>query len=231
MAAENGTNEGIELSLQELNAINTEINVIVDQLVDEEAALHAKYELKKAALYKKREGVIAKIPKFWLTCALSYLQRITINRSTENPINYKIEFEFAENPYLANKMLVKEFDFSNKDHAKVVNQKIDWKEGKDLTAPAKKEQGDDESDVFSENEDASFFCWFNDGNGSELADLIANDLFPNAGMYFAGTENSDDEDETPIFEFGHSDNEVEDGNVESEDDAEDAPANKRVKRG
>ncbi|KAJ2842847.1 hypothetical protein GGI22_007412, partial [Coemansia erecta] len=68
MAAENGTNEGIELSLQELNAINTEINVIVDQLVDEEAALHAKYELKKAALYKKREGVIAKIPKFWLTC-------------------------------------------------------------------------------------------------------------------------------------------------------------------
>ncbi|KAJ1772450.1 hypothetical protein LPJ74_001541 [Coemansia sp. RSA 1843] len=251
MAAENGTHEGIEVSLQELNDINTEINVIVDQLVDEEAALHAKYELKKASLYKKREGVIANIPKFWLTCqllghcptsliemedaeAISYLQRIAIDRSTENPINYKIEFEFAENPYFSNKILVKEFDFSKKDHAKVINQKIDWKEGKDLTAPAKKEQGSEESDEFSENEDASFFCWFNDGNGSELADLIANDLFPNAGMYFAGTENSDDEDDTPIFDFGHSDNEDgingEADDAESEEDAEDAPANKRAKR-
>ncbi|KAJ2557264.1 hypothetical protein EV175_001454 [Coemansia sp. RSA 1933] len=252
MAAENGTSEAIELSLQELEDINTEINVIVDQLVDEEAALHAKYELKKAALYKKREVVISRIPKFWLTClekhpiitsliemedaeAISYLQRIAINRSIENPINYKIEFEFAENPYFTNKILVKEFDFSKKDHAKVVNQNIDWKEGKDLTAPAKKEQSSGESDEFSENEDASFFCWFNDGNGSELADLIANDLFPNAGMYFKGPETSDDEDETPIFDFGNSDNEdaiqvEDDDDVESEDDAEDAPANKRAKR-
>ncbi|KAJ2662336.1 hypothetical protein IWW48_001911 [Coemansia sp. RSA 1200] len=251
MAAENGAHEGIEIPLQELSDINIEINVIVDQLVDEEAALHAKYELKKAALYKKREGVIAKIPKFWLTClekhpiitsliemedaeAISYLQRIAIDRSTENPINYSIVFEFSENPYFTNRALVKEFDFTKRDEAKVVNHGIDWKEGKDLTAPAKKEQCDEDSDAFSENEDASFFCWFNDGNGSELADLIANDLFPNAGMYFTGSENSDDEDDTPVFDFANSDNE-DDVNgdadsAESEDDAEDAPASKRAKR-
>ncbi|KAJ1736887.1 hypothetical protein LPJ72_001001 [Coemansia sp. Benny D160-2] len=234
MAAENGAHEGIEIPLQELSDINIEINVIVDQLVDEEAALHAKYELKKAALYKKREGVIAKIPKFWLTCAIAYLQRIAIDRSTANPINYRIVFEFSENPYFTNKALVKEFDFTKRDEAKVVNHKIDWKEGKDLTAPAKKEQYDEDSDAFSENEDASFFCWFNDGNGSELADLIANDLFPNAGMYFTGTENSDDEDDTPVFDFANSDNEDDVNgdadNAESEDEAEDAPASKRAKR-
>ncbi|KAJ2866019.1 hypothetical protein FB639_005054, partial [Coemansia asiatica] len=62
MAAENGTTVEIEGPLKELKQINAEISVIVDQLVDEEAALHAKYELKKASLYKKRQQVIEKIP-------------------------------------------------------------------------------------------------------------------------------------------------------------------------
>ncbi|KAJ1950062.1 hypothetical protein FBU59_000853, partial [Linderina macrospora] len=69
MAAENGNQFIIDdAQLGELESVNNEINVIVEQLVDEEAALHAKYELKKAPLYKKRQGVISKIPKFWLTC-------------------------------------------------------------------------------------------------------------------------------------------------------------------
>ncbi|KAI9502170.1 hypothetical protein BX070DRAFT_226856 [Coemansia spiralis] len=251
MVAENGTHAGLEAPLKELNDINNEINVIVEQLVDEEAALHAKYELKKAPLYKKREGVIAKIPKFWLTClekhpiitsliemedseAISHLQNIEIERSTENPINYKIIFIFTENPYFKNEKLIKEFDFSKKGEPKVINYKIDWKDDKDLTASAKKADGDDDSDEFSENEDTSFFCWFSDENGSDLADLIANDLFPNAGMYFTGNGDSDDED-TPVFDLGDSDvnDDLDDpeGNTGSDEDevVEDAPVNKRAK--
>ncbi|KAI8321301.1 hypothetical protein GQ54DRAFT_298108 [Martensiomyces pterosporus] len=248
MAAENGTNPEIEGPLKELSDVNAAINVVVEQLVDEEAALHAKYELKKAPLYKKRQDVIAKIPKFWLTClekhpiitsliemedseVISYLENIEIERSPANPINYKIMFVFAENPYFSNDKLAKEFDFTDKDNIKVVNHKIHWKDGKDLTTPAKKPESDDASDAFSENEDASFFCWFNDENGSELADLIANDLFPNAGMYFTGTEESDDEDELPVFELGDSDAEDDGENgAGSEDDDADAPVSKRAKR-
>ncbi|KAJ2604737.1 hypothetical protein H4R99_001610 [Coemansia sp. RSA 1722] len=248
MAAENGTTVEIEGPLKELLQINSEISVIVDQLVDEEATLHAKYELKKAPLYKKRQHVIENIPKFWLTClekhpvitsliemedaeAISYLKNIEIQRSTANPINYKIVFIFGENPYFENDRLVKEFDFSDKGNTKVINHAINWKEAMDLTALAKKSEEEEGSDDFSENEDSSFFCWFNDENGSELADLIANDLFPNADMYFVDNDLSDDE-ETPVFELAHSDDEDEEainGNV-SDEDVEGAPAAKRAKR-
>ncbi|KAJ2845824.1 hypothetical protein IWW36_004628 [Coemansia brasiliensis] len=240
MAAENGVDAELQNSLKDLNAINEDINLIVEQLVDEEAALHAKYELKKAPLYKKRQGVIGKIPKFWLTClekhpiitsliemedaeAISYLKDIEIERSTENPINYKVIFNFCENPYFTNSKLIKEFDFSDKGNAKVTNHKIDWKSGKDLTATAKTT----EQEEFSENEEASFFCWFDDENGSELADLIANDLFPNAGMYYTGAISSDDEDEVHSFELvSDADND----DASEDEQVEGAPVPKRAKR-
>ncbi|KAJ2585586.1 hypothetical protein IWW49_004510, partial [Coemansia sp. RSA 1797] len=56
MTTENGADIELERSLEALNTINQDINLIVEQLIDEEAALHAKYELKKAPLYKKRQG-------------------------------------------------------------------------------------------------------------------------------------------------------------------------------
>ncbi|KAJ2452985.1 hypothetical protein EV183_002570 [Coemansia sp. RSA 2336] len=240
MAAENGVDAELQNSLKDLNAINEDINLIVEQLVDEEAALHAKYELKKAPLYKKRQDVIGKIPKFWLTClekhpiitsliemedaeAISYLKDIEIERSSENPINYKVIFNFGENPYFSNSKLIKEFDFSDKGNAKVTNHKIDWKTGKDLTATAKST----EQDEFSENEEASFFCWFDDENGSELADLIANDLFPNAGMYYTGAISSDDEDELHSFELV---SDAENDDASEDEQVEGAPVPKRAKR-
>ncbi|KAJ2816865.1 hypothetical protein IWW50_006351 [Coemansia erecta] len=165
--------------------------------------------------------------------AISYLEDIEIERSTENPINYKVMFVFRENPYFSNSKLIKEFDLSDKGNAKVTNHKIEWKAGKDLTATAKKSSTDSDehdSDEFSENEEASFFCWFDDENGSELADLIANDLFPNAGMYYTGAISSDDEDE--MLQFG-SDSDVENVGASDDDDdevVEDAPVSKRPKR-
>ncbi|KAJ2773580.1 hypothetical protein IWQ56_000933 [Coemansia nantahalensis] len=245
MAADNEVLAELEGPLRELDAINKDIDVIVDQLVDEEAALQAKYELKKAPLYKKRQEVIARIPKFWLTClekhpiitsliemedanAIAHLDSIEIERAVENPINYKIVFAFGANPYFTNARLVKEFDFSDKGNAKVTNHKINWKPGKDLAASAKKEAADDAGDEFSENEEASFFCWFDDANGSELADLIANDLYPNAGMYFVGTAESDDEDELNGFESDDSDADADECTPPSEE-AADAPTPKRVR--
>ncbi|KAJ2395132.1 hypothetical protein GGI05_001728 [Coemansia sp. RSA 2603] len=230
----------LEGPIKELKQINNDINMIVEQLVDEEAALHAKYELKKAPLYKKRQEVIDQIPKFWLTClerhpvitsliemddavAISYLKSIEIQRSTENPINYKIEFCFGENPYFSNDKLIKEFDFSNKDNIKVVNHSIDWKENMDLTATSKKSDEEEDSDDSLENEDSSFFCWFTDENGSDLADLIANDLFPNADMYFI----EDSEDDVD----GDSDSDIlnEANEIISDGEIEGAPTTKRVK--
>ncbi|KAJ2490645.1 hypothetical protein GGF44_003990, partial [Coemansia sp. RSA 1694] len=108
--------------------------------------------------------------------AISYLKSIDIERSAETPVNYKIVFKFAENPYFTNSELAKEFNFSDKGSIKVVNPEINWKEGKDLTASPAKLEGEDDGDSFTENEDTSFFCWFSDENGSQLADLIANDL-------------------------------------------------------
>ncbi|KAJ2055979.1 hypothetical protein GGH13_007677, partial [Coemansia sp. S155-1] len=218
---------------------------------EEEAALHAKYEQKKVPLYKKRQGAIDKIPGFWHTClekhpiissliesedreAISYLKSIDIERSADTPINYKIVFKFAENPYFTNSELAKEFNFSDKGSIKVTNPNIDWKEGKDLTAAPPKLEGEEDGDSFTENEDTSFFCWFNDVNGSDLADLIANDLYPLALMYFTGSAESDDDDEVPVFdELAQDDVEEEyeaSDDAGSDEEAEDAPVNKRPKR-
>ncbi|KAJ2051843.1 hypothetical protein GGI03_003747 [Coemansia sp. RSA 2337] len=234
MATSNGANIDIQGPLQELDDIYVDINAIVEQLVEEEAALHAKYEQKKVPLYKKRQGAIDKIPGFWHTCAISYLKSIDIERSADTPINYKIVFKFAENPYFTNSELAKEFNFSDKGSIKVTNPNIDWKEGKDLTAAPPKLEGEEDGDSFTENEDTSFFCWFNDVNGSDLADLIANDLYPLALMYFTGSAESDDDDEVPVFdELAQDDVEEEyeaSDDAGSDEEAEDAPVNKRPKR-
>ncbi|KAJ2897932.1 hypothetical protein IWW38_001555 [Coemansia aciculifera] len=238
MTATNGATVDIEAPLQELQAIYTDINVIVEQLVEEEAALHAKYEQKKVDLYKRRQEPISKIPGFWHTWssirlyAISYLKSIDIERSPETPVNYKIIFQFAENPYFTNTELVKEFNFSDKG-SKAVNPVIDWKEGKDLTASPAKQEGEDDGDSFTENEDTSFFCWFNDEDGSQLADLIANDLFPLAVMYFTGSAD-DSDDEVPVYDELAQDDvedvyEASDDATGSDVEAEDAPANKRPK--
>ncbi|KAJ2746065.1 Elongation factor G, mitochondrial [Coemansia sp. BCRC 34301] len=257
MTTTNGATVDIEGPLQELEAIYVDINVIVEQLVEEEAALHAKYEQKKADLYKRRQESIDKIPGFWHTCvdsvadnpvahlhcrasliesedreAISYLKSIDIERSVEAPINYKIIFKFAENPYFTNAELVKEFDFSVKGSIKATSPEINWKEGKDLTASPAKPEGEDDGDSFTENEDTSFFCWFNDDNGFQLADLIANDLFPLALMYFTGsTDDSDGDDEVPVYdELAQEDAyEGSEDAAGSDVEAEDAPANKRPK--
>ncbi|KAJ1671533.1 hypothetical protein GGF38_000733 [Coemansia sp. RSA 25] len=211
-------------------------------VVEEEAALHAKYEQKKVGLYRRRQESIDKIPGFWHTSsliesedreAISYLKSIDIERSAETPVNYKIVFKFAENPYFTNSELAKEFNFSDKGSIKVVNPEINWKEGKDLTASPAKLEGEDDGDSFTENEDTSFFCWFSDENGSQLADLIANDLFPLALMYFTGS--ADDSDGDDVYDelvqedvegvYEGSDDEAAGSDVE----AEDAPVNKRPK--
>ncbi|KAJ2416356.1 hypothetical protein GGI10_001018 [Coemansia sp. RSA 2530] len=249
MATTNGASVDIQGPLKELDDIYVDINGIVEQLVEEEAALHAKYELKKVPLYQKRQGAIDKIPGFWHTClekhpiissliesedreAFSYLKSIDIERSADMPVNYKIVFKFAENPYFTNSELAKEFDFSDKGSIKVTNPEINWKEGKDLTAAPPKLEGEDDDDSFTENEDTSFFCWFNDVNGSDLADLIANDLYPLALMYFTGSSESDD-DEVPVYdELAQDDVEEEyeeSENAGSDEEAEDAPVNKRPK--
>lgn len=138
----------------------------------------------------------------------------------------------AENPFFTNKVLSKEFDFSDKENIKVANTKINWKEGKDLvsaaaaaataTATSNKEKSEDNySD--EEDEEASFFVWFNDENGSALADMIVNDIFPQATAYFNDTLDMSDEDgDMSVFD--------EIGNMIGGGDGEDEePASKRAK--
>ncbi|KAJ1680361.1 hypothetical protein EV182_000143 [Spiromyces aspiralis] len=239
----------VDKLLAPFDNIETELKKINEELLREETLLQAKYELKKAKLYKQRNEVISKTDKFWSTAlenhpvlssliemddmdAIQHLSEINVVRDTDNPINYKIVFRFTENPYFSNEELVKEFDFSNPEDVKVTNHPINWKEGKSLVkedlGTKGKEATAEEDDEEGENE--SFFKWFYETiQGLEIAEIIADDFFPDAVRYFANLAEdlAEEDDDGHILESLVDAEEVEesgddDENVDSDALADDA---------
>ncbi|PWA03142.1 hypothetical protein BB558_000695 [Smittium angustum] len=185
-------------NVEELFGIQEKFDPIINELHDEIYKLQAQYELKKADLYSQRAKVIEKIPKFWQraidnqavlstlvetddAAALEYLTNINIDRDPTNPTMFKIIFSFSENPYFTNKDLIQSVDLSKKDEPKLTSHHIDWIEGKCLVKP--KSEDSEEND---EDEETSFFTFFTEDSNADLAELIANDFYPNAINYFQG---------------------------------------------
>merc|ERR1719336_1720459 len=87
-----------------------------------------KYNLLRRPFFEKRNSIIGRIPKFWLTAfinhpqlsavieedeedALQYLNRLEVEEFEDIKSGYRIKLHFdaASNPYFANAVLTKEF--------------------------------------------------------------------------------------------------------------------------
>ncbi|KAJ1656039.1 hypothetical protein IWQ61_004326 [Dispira simplex] len=237
-AANNGTETQVAPELeaamqkawQEVLDVDEKLEEINDELVAEEAKLAAKFEHKKHPLYVERQRMFDKIPRFWSVVIenhpvlaglvqmeemdlLSLLKAIEVERDAENPAKFKVHLRFADNDYLVNNHIVREFDLDESTNELVSEvPKIEWKDGKNLTVPPEGEEG-------------SFFHWFTSDDPS-VGELIANDLFPNAVRYFTIDEDVEDED---LLSGDEEDLLSEEDDEDDDEEEEDAGAPKKKK--
>ncbi|ORY27440.1 hypothetical protein BCR39DRAFT_538039 [Naematelia encephala] len=163
--------------------------------------------------------------------ALSFVEHVELVQDEEDPRPYEIIFHFKENPYFTNSTLSKKFslkdEFKDKkdgfedDHLEPGIQKIDWKEGQNLTEKYPRQSGEDgdfEGDI------GSFFHFFTEAEDIYgIGQLLQDEILPEAVGFFTGKEgqdemNSEDEDE----ESGDEEDEI-----DLEDEEDDQPKKKR----
>ncbi|MCL7045190.1 hypothetical protein MKW94_027781 [Papaver nudicaule] len=190
-------------------------------LVNGEREVHKECESLRGRIYDRRSKIIKNIDHFWLIAFLShYALHLLLNmedlmilkflnsvnvKETEDEegvmSGYTITLNFGENPYFKNETLTKNISYTVisedplKDYSdcqvKVCVSNIQWKDGKDITTRNQKGFTD---------ADRSFFTWFCDLGCvemeayDEVANLIKQDFWPNAGKYFVNGNLNDEKE-------------------------------------
>merc|ERR1712117_815703 len=202
-----------------------------------------KYNLLRRPFFEKRNSIIGRIPKFWLTAfinhpqissiieedeedALQYLDRLEVEEFEDIKSGYKIQFHFSSNPYFSNSSLCKEFQLGSSGDPTSTSTDILWKEGYNLTEKAAQRAALAKGSRKRQLENRTFFTWFCDNmdpQQDDVAEVIKDDLWPNPLQYFlvpdielenGGEEEEDDEDE------GNSEAEEDEDVGEEEDEEE-----------
>merc|ERR1719232_2563939 len=214
-----------------------------------------KYNLLRRPFFEKRNEIIARIPKFWLTAfinhpqissiieedeedALQYLSKLEVEEFEDIKSGYKIKFHFSTNPYFSNTSLCKEFQLGSSGDPTSTSTAIEWKEGYNLTAKAEQRAALAKGSRKRQLETRTFFTWFQDNldpSQDDVAEVIKDDLWPNPLQYFLvpdiEVENGGEEEE---LEDGDEENneivteEDEDGEEEEEAEDEDEENNEIV---
>ncbi|KAI3924606.1 hypothetical protein MKW92_042653, partial [Papaver armeniacum] len=172
-----------------------------------------RFRKSRRPLYEERNCYIRWFPDFWRTAVrylsplwclnkfrsrltkedikvFTFLNSLEVNVVEDVKYGYSITLNFDVNPYFENSNLTKTFVFSNGGISSVTCTKIKWKEGRDITCRLEENIPVTEWDGYT---DESFFTWFSDPVGEDTFDLglydqlaehIADDLWPNAIKYF-----------------------------------------------
>merc|ERR1719251_408588 len=205
-----------------------------------------KYNQLRRPFFDKRNEIIARIPKFWLTAfinhpqissiieedeedALQYLSKLEVEEFEDIKSGYKIQFHFSSNPYFSNSSLCKEFQLGSSGDPTSTSTDILWKEGYNLTEKAAQRAALAKGSRKRQLETRTFFTWFCDNmdpQQDDVAEVIKDDLWPNPLQYFLvpdiELENGGEEEELEEEEDENAEEESGDGgeeeDVEDEDD-------------
>eukprot|EP01102_Stenamoeba_stenopodia_P014610 TRINITY_DN4875_c0_g1_i1.p1 TRINITY_DN4875_c0_g1~~TRINITY_DN4875_c0_g1_i1.p1 ORF type:complete len:242 (+),score=102.67 TRINITY_DN4875_c0_g1_i1:106-831(+) len=223
--------EIFEKYFKEIEQVNDELAKVNEEIAKKQQAIFREYEPKKKPFYKKRSEIVANIPHFWADSLSRHrILENVIEDNDKEVLNYitdidyevlqdveegnKISFHFKSNPYFTNASLWKAYIFKDGTW-EITTSGINWKEGKDLTAPREvvkkgKKRGHAESN--------SFFKWFTSAEGEEgpEQDYIEHsirEVFETPEKYYWGLvsddEFSDDDDEVEFGEEGDDDDDEE----------------------
>ncbi|KAM9962867.1 hypothetical protein ACTFIW_006087 [Dictyostelium discoideum] len=186
---------GIEKELfEEISTLQVEIENIGNKEMKQKLKLDLERDTQLSPLYAEREAILKNIPEFWSTCIfkhpilsalitdskdISFLKHLNgFNVEMKENGNVKFTFTFANNSFIKNKQIWKEYVFDT-DGVSTSCSPIQWKNGNDIT---KKKEG----------EDPSFFSWFSDQDDLEIFDIFKHEIwmFP---MDFYSKKVEDDE--------------------------------------
>merc|ERR1719474_2213931 len=140
-------------ALEEIDASQNEIDSLNEQASEEILKVEQKYNKLRKPFYEKRNEIIKRVPKFWLTAfinhpqvsaiieedeedCLQYLNKLEVEECEDIKSGYKINLHFDQNPYFEDKLLTKEFHIGSSGDPESKSTKIRWKEGFDLAAKA-----------------------------------------------------------------------------------------------
>jgi len=209
-AEERDFDEETQKALEEIDANQNEIDVLNEKASEEILKVEQKYNKLRRPFYDRRNDIIKRIPKFWLTAfinhpqlsavieedeedALQYLNRLEVEEFEDIKSGYRIKLHFdaASNPYFANAVLTKEFLLSSGEPSSS-STPIEWREGKDLQAKvaamkAAAAAGGKAGSRKRHAEPRSFFSWYADNAepaADDIAEVIKDDLWPNPLQYF-----------------------------------------------
>lgn len=194
-----------------------------------------KYNKLRKPFFEKRNELIKKIPNFWMSAfvnhaqirsilsteeeeCIQYLKNIEIEEFEDIKSGYRIKFDFAENPYFENRVLVKEFHLASSGDPTCTSTEINWKstpEGKHLRDVIQTKQRKSKIEI-------TFFLWFlenGDASTDDIAEVIKDDLWPNPLQYFLCSEidANDESDDDNIVEL---EDETNDEELDEEHDEE-----------
>ncbi len=231
--------EETQKALEEIDANQNEIDLLNEKASEEILKVEQKYNKLRRPFYDKRNEIIKRIPKFWLTAfinhpqispfieedeedALQYLNRLEVEEFEDIKSGYRIKLHFDKenNPYFSNETLSKEFLLGSSGDPASQSTQIEWKEGHDLMAKAKARMAmtGASSGAGSKRKHAmmekTFFGWFCDNSepaADEIAEVIKDDMWPNPLQYFL----------VPDIEVENGCEEDDDEDDEDDDDDED----------
>merc|ERR1712083_921841 len=193
-------------ALEEIDANQNEIDALNEQASEEILKVEQKYNKLRRPYFDKRNEIIKRVPKFWLTAfinhpqisaiieeeeedCLQYLNKLEVEEYEDIKSGYRIKLYFDDNPYFDNDVLTKEFHLTSSEDPASQCTTIRWKEGFDLAAKAAQRAAAAAARSGRRRplENRTFFSWFcdnGDPSGDDVAEVIKEDMWPNPMQYF-----------------------------------------------
>jgi len=193
-------------ALEEMDALQNEMDIMNINAEAEKLKYEQEYIRQRKPHCNKRNDIIKKIPKFWLTTfrnhpvtaslvtkeeedCFEHLIKLDVEEYDDIKSGFRVKFYFQKNnPYFDNEVLVKDFPLGT--DGKSQGSKINWKEGKNLVMNRNIRGLASEkfrSPPFGIKQ-PSFFNWFTDVNvhpsEDRYGDAIKDDMWPNPLVYF-----------------------------------------------
>lgn len=230
--------EETQKALEEIDGCQNEIDALNEKASEEILKVEQKYNKLRKPFFDKRNGIISKIPNFWVTAmvnhpsisllidedeedCLHFLTKLEVEEFEDIKSGYRIRFYFEDNPFFENTTLVKEFHLGSQGDPRATSTEIKWRENMDLSRKQKevmqmrKKRG---------LEAKTFFSWYvdnGDPSSDDIAEVIKDDLWPNPLQYYLvpdideengmGEEGSDEgEDDDAVVVVEEEEEELED---------------------
>jgi len=234
-----------QTALEEIDSCQNEIDAMNEKASEEILKVEQKYNMLRKPFFDKRNEIITKIPKFWLTSfinhpqlsiiieedeedALQHLSKLEVEEFEDIKSGFKIRFFFDTNPYFENDVLSKEYQLDNKGDPTSTSSQIKWKEGFDLIAKAAQKAALQKGQRKRKLENRTFFSWYTDNedpSNDEIGEIIKDDMWPNPLQYFLvpdlEVENLEEEEEDLEDEEGDNVVVMEEDEEEGEEDEAD----------